>query len=243
MKYQQKKIIEPPYESMDKPIPPPRTKKVKQMAQEYEKNIIEPPYESMDKPIPPPRTKKVKQMAQEYEKNIIEPPYESMDKPIPPPRTKKVNKPIPLPRTIIEETRKALKGYAKSHMIGIKDNKDPLTQLQNTNLAVAHYIKKLLSKMKGIKFNETLKVTFWKPQDDGWIYKTAYFNSKPQTVINDIDINESLQMTKQQILNFIAQWISEGSGWTIHSIDGHYINTVKYQPIKRFIIYSTTARA
>ena len=30
----------------------------------------------------------------------------------------------------------------------------------------------------------------------------------------------------------IAQWISEGSGWTIKSVEDHYLNIVKYQPIK-----------
>ena len=173
------------------------------------------------KPIPAPR-KSVKQMTKEYEDNIIAPPIEYRDE----------KKPIPLPRTKIEETNKALKGYTSSYIISIKHNKDPLLQLQNTRLAVGHHIKKALSTMKGIKFNETLKVTFWKPQDDGWIYKSAYFNSKPQNVINDININEALQVTKQQILNFIAKWISEGSGWTIQSVDGHYINMIKYQPMK-----------
>ena len=211
------------------------SKTVKQMAKEYEDNIIQPPLEFRDKPIPLSRSKTVKQMAKEYEDNIIQPPTEFRDTPIPLPRTKKqtqLPKPVPLPRTIIEETAKALKGYTSSYKISIKHSTDPLLQLQNTRLAVGHHIKKALSVMKGIKFNETLKVTFWKPEDDGWTYKEAYFNSKPQTVINDISINEALQLTKQQILNFIAQWISEGSGWTIQSVDSHYINLTKYEPLK-----------
>ena len=227
------KLVDYKKKMHSKPIPMPRTKKtVKQMTQEYEDNIIQPPLEFRDRPIPMPRTKKtVKQMTQEYEDNIIQPPLEFRDRPIPMPRTKKV-KPHIAPRTIIEKTAKALKGYTSSYIISKKHETDPLFQLQNTRLAVKHHIKKVLSAMKGIKFNETLKVTFWKPQDDGWIYKTAYFNSKPQTVINDINISEALEVTKQQILNFIAQWISEGSGWSISSIDSHHINIVKYQPIK-----------
>ena len=35
-----------------------------------------------------------------------------------------------------------------------------------------------------------------------------------------------------QILKKITQWISEGSGWTIESVDNHYINIVKYEPRK-----------
>ena len=214
-----------------KPIPTPRTKKpiptprksVKQRTQEYEDNIILPPLEFRDyyKPKPKkqvtlPRTKTVKKMVQA---------------PIPLPRTKSV-KPIPALRTKIEETDRAMKGYTSSYKINIKHSTDPLLQLQNTRIALGHHISKALSAMKGLKFIETLKVTFSKAQDDGLIYKSAYFNSKAQTIINDISIYESLQLTKQQILNFVASWISESSGWIVQSVDGHYLNIVKYEPLK-----------
>ena len=191
-----------------KPIPKPRT----------------------TKPIPLPR-KSVKQMVQDYEENIILPPLEFRDdyKPVSLPRTKK---PVPLPRTRIEEVAKALKGYTKSFEIDIKNNKDPLAQLQNTRKAIENHIISLIRSMKGLKFVETLKVTFKKTVNDKTVYKTAYFNSKPQIIINNIEIPESLQLSKQQILNFIAKWISEGSGWTIESVDNHYLNIVQYQPIK-----------
>ena len=45
-------------------------------------------------------------------------------------------------------------------------------------------------------------------------------------------IPELLQLSKEQILNIIAQWISEGSGWTIQSVDSHYLNIVQYEPMK-----------
>ena len=136
------------------------------------------------------------------------------------------------PITTIIETDKALKGYTSSYKISIKHSTDPLSQLQNTRKAVEYHIRKVLSAMKGLKFIETLEVTFSKTKDDGLIYKSAFFNSKPQTIINDLSIHEALQLTKQQILNFVAQWISEGSGWTIQSVDNHYINIVKYEPMK-----------
>ena len=216
-------------------------KSVKQLAEEHEDNIILPPQDFQDKhtpgrrvkkPIPTPR-KSVKDMVQQYEENIILPPPEFRDgyKPVQLPRTKSV-KPIPAIRTKIEETDRAMKGYTSSYKINTKHSTDPLLQLQNTRIALGHHISKALSAMKGLKFIETLKVTFSKAQDDGWIYKTAYFNSKPQTVINDVSISESLELTKQQILNFVAQWISEGSGWTIQSVDSHHLNIVKYRPMK-----------
>ena len=86
--------------------------------------------------------------------------------------------------------------------------------------------------MKGLKFVETLSVTFTKMANGEIIYKNAYFNSKPQTIINSTEISGALQLSKDHILNMVAQWISEGSGWVIESVDKHYLNIVKYEPMK-----------
>ena len=181
------------------------------------------------RPVPTPR-KSVKQMAKEYEENIILPPMQFRDdyKPVPAPRNKK---PVPTPRTIIEQTDKALKGYTKSYEISIKNNKDPLAQMQNTRKAIEHRVITSLNEMKGLKYVETLKVTFSKMSDGETVIKTAYFNSKPQTIINQMEIADSLHLSKQQILNKIAQWITEGSGWAVQFVDSHYLNIVTYKPM------------
>ena len=200
----------------------------KQKLNNDDNDVIQPPSEFRDKPVPAPH-KSVKQMVQDYEDNIIQPPLEFRDKPVPLPRTKK---PVPLPRTKIEQVKKALKGYTKSFEISIINNKDPLTQLQKTRKAVEYHIMKILTSMKGLKFVETLEVTFKKFVNSEIVHKTAYFNSKPQTIINNPEIPEVLQLSQQQILNIIAQWVSEGPGWTIQSIDNHYLNIVQYKPMK-----------
>ena len=170
-------------------------------------------------------------MVKDYEDNIIEPPLEFRDdyKPTPKPRTKK---PVPLLRTKIEEKAQAMKGYTKSFEISIKNNKDPLEQLKNTRNAIEYHIKNIIESKKGLKAVETLKVTFTKMSGGEIIHKSAYFNSKPQTIINNTEIYGSLQLSEQQILNLVAQWISEGSGWTVESVDNHYINVVQYEPMK-----------
>ena len=71
-----------------------------------------------------------------------------------------------------------------------------------------------------------------KRKDDDNIYKPAYFNSSAQIVINPNDFLSSLQLSQQQILNGIGVWLSEGSGWTVSSINEHYINTVVYEPMR-----------
>ena len=192
--------------------------------------------QQQQKPIPAPRTSKsVKDMVQQYEDNIIQPPSEFRDdyKPIPAPRTKKpLQTPIPTPRTIISQVEKALRGYTKSFDIQLRDEKDPLIQSQKSRKAINHLFKNLLIQTKGFKFVETLQVKFVKYSNDKKISKNGYFNSTTDSIINETDIKLSLQASQQQILNKIAQWISEGSGWTIQSIENHYINIVNYNPLK-----------
>ena len=211
-----------------------KSKLIKLLLKQEKKSVPAPRTYKSRRPIPTPR-KSVKQMVKQYEDNIIVPPVEFRDnyKPIPTPRTKQnaVKKPVPTPRTIIKQTDKALKGFTKSFEIGIKNNKDPLDEMQNTRKAIEYSVISLLNEMKGLKYVETLKVTFNKISDGEIVEKPAYFNSKPQTIINNTEINEALQMSKQNILNQISQWISEGSGWTVKSVDSHYLNIVKYKPM------------
>ena len=63
------------------------------------------------------------------------------------------------------------------------------------------------------------------------IYKTAFFNGKAKTITKANDIEHELSMSRQEILNVIDKWVSEGSGWVIDRIDSHYINITTYQPL------------
>ena len=64
--------------------------------------------------------------------------------------------------------------------------------------------------MKRIKHIETLKLTLKKTTIDTdknepkTIFKTSYFSSKAKAIINENEVNESLQTSNQEILNGIA---------------------------------------
>ena len=94
--------------------------------------------------------------------------------------------------------------------------------------------------MKGFKFIETLEVTFVKAvvtksdsinKTISWIYKKAFFNGKAKTITKPNDIEPELNISRQEILNMIDQWVSEGSGWAIDRIDSHFINVTLYKPL------------
>ena len=146
-----------------KPVPTPRTYK---------------PVPARRRPVSTPR-KSVKDMVQQYEDNIILSPPEFRDdyKPVPKPRTKKQTseKPVPEKRTIITQVEKALKGYTKSYEVELRDEKDPLVQLQKSRRAIEHLFKNLLVQTKGFKFVEALQVKFVKHSNNKKNYKKWLF--------------------------------------------------------------------
>ena len=77
----------------------------------------------------------------------------------------------------------------------IINKNEPIIQLNSTIDSVASLLKKQLNEMKGIKYIETLKLTSKKTTVDAdkyepkLIFRTAYFNSKAKTIVNQNEIN------------------------------------------------------
>ena len=143
-----------------------------------------------------------------------------------------------MPSSKVRELNQALKGHAKSYGIELQDNLNLLNHFTKTKALVESHLESLLKDMKGFKFIETLEVTFEKETIDSKtgkrvsIYKTAFFNGKAKTITKANDIEHELSMSRQEILNVIDKWVSEGSGWVIDQIDSHYINVTTYQPLQ-----------
>ena len=189
------------------------------------------------KPTPPPRTGKWESVKpkpiprKSVNEDLILPPPDGY-KPIPKPRT---DRPLQIPK--IKELNKALKRHAKSYDIELLDNLNPLNHFTKTKAFFESHLENLLKDMKGFKFIETLEVMFEKDNIDSKtgkrvsIYKTAFFNGKAKTITKINDIEPELSMSRQEILNVIDKWVSEGSGWVIDRIDSHYINVTLYKPL------------
>ena len=142
---------------------------------------------------------------------------------------------MPVPK--IKELNRALKGHAKSYEIELQDNLNQLNHFTKTRPQTESQLEDLLKTMKGFKFIETLEVTFEKDTIDSKtgkrvsIYKTAFFDDKAKTITKVDDIEPELNMSRQEILNTIDKWVSEGSGWVIDRIDSHYLNVTLYKPL------------
>ena len=175
------------------------------------------------------------EVAQEPAKRIKPPKPTRKPPPSPIPQVEDNIINVPVPK--IKELNKALKGHAKSYDIELQDNLTPLNHFTKTKALVESHLENLLKDMKGFKFIETLEITFEKDTIDSktgkrvGIYKTAFFNGKAKTITKPNDVGPELNMSRQEILNVIDKWVSEGLGWVIDRIDSHYINVTLYKPL------------
>ena len=88
--------------------------------------------------------------------------------------------------------------------------------------------------MGGSKYLEALEVEFYKriegPKPHK--YEEGYCESKQYVVINRHNIHESLELSQQEVLAKIANWMSEASGWVVNQVRRHYVNISKYNPLE-----------
>ena len=83
--------------------------------------------------------------------------------------------------------------------------------------------------MKGFKYQIAMNISLHKEKTNcNTEYSTVYFNSITKTIIN-LDFN--LDKCFEEILYRIDNWINEGSGWIIDSINGQHVNISKYAPL------------
>ena len=149
------------------------------------------------------------EVAQEPAKRI-KPPKPTRKPPPPPiPQVEDHITNVPIPK--IKELNQALKGHAKPYGIELQDNLNPLNHFTKTKALVESHLESLLKDI------EMLEVTFEKDNIDSKtgkrvsIYKTAFFNGKAKTITKPNDIEPELSMSRQEILNVIDKWVSEGS--------------------------------
>ena len=65
----------------------------------------------------------------------------------------------------------------------------------------------------------------------------GFFKSKALEIINENDVETVISEAGNELINRISEWISEGSGWVIKSVDKHEIDIFKYKPLRGLHIY------
>ena len=60
----------------------------------------------------------------------------------------------------------------------------------------------------------------------------GHFKSKAREIINQNDIETVILDAGNELLNRISDWIAEGSGLVVKSVDKHEIDISKYKPLR-----------
>ena len=133
--------------------------------------------------------------------------------------------------------KKALKNNVKLfEVITSFYRKDPRKLFSLTQNDVTLKLAQLLERKGPFKFSVTARVNLKKSitenGQDLLTFREPYFNSSTFTIMNSDEIEEALERAAEEILNKIAIWISEGSGWVIENIISHFINIVSYFPLR-----------
>ena len=109
------------------------------------------------------------------------------------------------------------------------ERKDPILQLEVSKLSIKDLFSVLLNETKGFKYKVAVKVLVQKYKFNREIeFAPAYFNSTTRRVIRH---KFSLENAFRGILYLIDNWINEGYGWIVESIESQYINISTYRPL------------
>ena len=97
--------------------------------------------------------------------------------------------------------------------------------MQKSRRAISEMLSFLLRDMKCVKFSEWISVPFKKYKDGQFEHSgKIMFRCKPELVMSEGDILPALNLTQEELLDIIQKWVSQGSGWIIDHIEGHYLN-------------------
>ena len=118
----------------------------------------------------------------------------------------------------------------ESFNVDIINNKDPQVQLHKSKELTKDFRIGELNKNYGIKINIRLNITFMKQIEK---VNVGFFKSNAREIINENDIQTVISDAGNALINRICEWISEGSGWVIKSVDKHEIDISKYKPLLR----------
>ena len=111
----------------------------------------------------------------------------------------------------------------ESFNVDIINDKDPQVQLHQSKELTKDFLIGELNKNCGIKINIRLNITFMKQIEK---VNVGFFKS------NENDIETVISDAGNELINRISEWLSEGSGWVIKSVDKHEIDISKYKPLR-----------
>ena len=128
------------------------------------------------------------------------------------------------------ESNSSLKKFARQYTIDGVGGCGPIDFLQAVKPTVINF----LLTQKNIKMELVLRCNMSKTDiaTGETVLKLTYFKSFVEMVFQETDREELYQKCVDKMMESLAKFQIEGSGWFLHSIAGLDLHTVKYTPLK-----------
>ena len=245
----EKNIIKPEEISFPKPIPKPRTIITPPIPKPrtIKTTLIPKPRIIKTTPIPKPRTIKTPPIPKP--RTIKTPPIipeEIVETPLIIPEeiveTPEIVKEIPKPSDykFIDEdkpvmVKSAFKKSQKRFKINITYLYSPVDEIKSKKDVIKNLLKDNLKKMKSIKFNYGMEITFTELAKED-LKKIREIReilwSSPRIILNEADIDKKVNLVINDIFDRITAFSASGiSALSISQINSQYVDIIKYKPL------------
>ncbi|CAB4034552.1 Hypothetical predicted protein, partial [Paramuricea clavata] len=105
--------------------------------------------------------------------------------------------------------------------------------LRGKSKSILIHPSKELEMNKGLKWLIGVKARFVKPKEDGEdLFSEPHFRSLCTTTVNAHNMEKQLQAACSKIMDSLAIYQKEGSGWILNEILHLDLNMAKYTPLK-----------
>ena len=128
----------------------------------------------------------------------------------------------------------AFKRALKTYIIKpIESNKYNYEQFINDiKYNATNALKKELKIKRGIRAQFTLLCKFYLSTDEEQQLTEKNFNTACRTIVNTMDIDQSIEEYKEDLMRQISEFEAKQSGWVFDSVIFLEINIYKYRPLK-----------
>ena len=125
-------------------------------------------------------------------------------------------------------SEKAFKNGVKKYEFIVMNEHDPIQQMKIVEKRVKTLLLKELEKLRGIKFNIELGITMIKHDQE----QEFFFKAKTDQLTEKNSITEAMNIQRDRVLTRIDRFTMQGSGWTIHRINSHFLSINQYKPLR-----------
>ncbi len=136
-----------------------------------------------------------------------------------------------------EMKESAFRGNLKSYSIDPHDSESLLTYLNDISDVIREIITRELNQLRGIKYDIRVRAQMSRisPAGEERI-DNAYFETNKIALVNDTEINQSLEDVYARIISNQDNFTNKGSNWVFDRVIGCWVNIDKYQGSEMVVI-------